>query len=615
MMNTDVRHSLSQGDMLLLKHWLLLIAFGVVLSLVWYQNFEISQIDNSETLTFMNMFRDPNLYPDSFLLKQIYQIHLFSLYYIVSGLIGMIVDPYWGLYGCFIFINCLCVCGLFYLAHAITKNITASYLSVFALVLQWQWSHALGGSAPLGVGPFPDQLATGLLLFALAYYLRGRIFVAYFLAGATFNVHASFSVFVLIMLSISLLVERKWRMLIKGSVIATLIVLPLVIYMFSSQLLASSVSPMLKSTWYQLMIVRSSEHLLPLHWAVGKYARFLPYVLLFILALYYSSKEFPHRSRIINRKLLGLSAGIVVMCIVGIVFAEFYPVASIMKLTLFRSTRFFVIISVIATISFVNNLREKSVYHNVVYMLLLAAVISGSIPMLYVMTGVLYFSNTRHMRKDVMVAVAAVCTLVLLYGVYEYDIVTINRYLNIKYFVVVLMAIFVALYISEKRFQWFQYAAVVLMVSITALFSSVYYSLKDQQYYKSAWNLQLWLRNNMERDECFIAPPSAGISSGISERAYYYAYSDVGYPVYAGYLLPEVLKRLSDYVPNISAIHNSIELSDRMNGAYESWGRKEFKALAKKSGCRYIVVGVNEKLDSTKLYGDGYFSVYDSRLF
>lgn len=317
-------------------HWFYICLIGLVLSLLWYHNFQAGQIDNSETLTFMKMFLDPSLYPDTFILQQANSVHYYSLYYLIIGLIGKIVDPYWGLYGYFLAINCLCICGIFYLAYTVTKSVAASYLSVLALTLQWQLNHSLGGSTSLGHGPFPDQMATGLLLFGFAFFLQKRFWVASAVIGLTFNVHASFSLFAGFMCVVSLFVRKEHKISSVFLLLALVFSSPTLVLMLTSPIFESGMD---FSEWLYLVRLRSWGHVMPSGFG-AHYLSFFPYIMIAVYTLFLDRSE-------IKKNIRSILLAVVILCVAGTVFTEMIPIQRAIQLTLFRPSIFVVIFAVI----------------------------------------------------------------------------------------------------------------------------------------------------------------------------------------------------------------------------------------------------------------------------
>ena len=593
-------------------HWLLLIAIGVFMSIVWYGNFEISQIDNSQTLTFMKMFRDPSLYPDTFLLKQAYSIHLYSVYYILAGLIGTIVDPYWGLYGYFIAINCLCICGIFYLAHTITKNTMASYLSVLALTLQWQFGHALGGSSELGICPYPDLLATGVLLYSIAFFVRGRVLAAFIVVGLTFNIHMSFSALLFLAMCLSMLLQKKWKSLFVGCMLFIVGAIPMLAYMIAHPILAANQIP--SESWYHIVRLRSSGHTMPLSWGFGRYAKFVPYLML----LYYGCRVgIKNGDEEKVRKLnvcVSVVVGIFILCICGVVFSEWIPVEPIIKMTVFRCTRFIVIMAVIVYMGVAVENIKRDCWSRVIHVLLIVAVISASFPIMYLTLIFLYWRSLKTKNKTVSYLAIIFMVLISMYAGCHYGVEDIMARSNL--FLYALLLPVLILFNFMRRFfvaSVWKYISIALIVLIVGLVSHSYPLYSDRSYYSSVKDVQLWLKKYADKGSLVVYPPNSYIWSGLSERGDYFNYCQFGYVIYADFLGPEIIKRMKLYIPHIETYENQDGLIEDMTSSYDGWSNVEFDSIARDANVGYAIVGNDRDLDFLLLYENAVFRVYDIR--
>jgi len=588
--------------------WFSVMALGVFLSLVWYRNFEISQIDNGETLTFMKMFRDPSLYPDSFLLKQLYGIHLYSVYYWIAGEIGRLGDPFWGLFGYFVVINCVCIAGLFSLSLAITRNAGAAVLATLALVLQWQWSYALGGSASLGVGPYPDQLATGLLLFSLACFIEKRFLPGFLLAGATFNIHASFSFYVLFMYSVCLAVSGDWKKLFQGGFAAFLAALPMLIYMAIHPLPASTIS---FANWYHLLHLRSTGHTLPLHFSFASKARFLPYPFLFLFGYRASLKVAAAEDRERLRTVLTLTMGMLILLVIGTVFAEWIPVETVIKLTTFRSCRFFVIFATILYVRYAWPLLSEGSLQGFLHITLTAALLSAALPFQYALLLMVFLLDEGPKGRVYGAVVLVILGSIAVYAWRRYGMAGVLEKSNLILFLadfVVLIAVSVSLRRSAKKRTVLALGSAGLLL-LTVL-SPTIPEYSNREYFQALKEIQLWLKDNTPSGKPVIFPPSAYIWSGLSERGDTFSYTEISYPIYADFLTAEVFKRSKDYVDDILSFQDRDVLQKAFNTSFFGWSGEKILSVGEKYQAEYAVVPLGMTYPFKLCYENSLFRVY-----
>jgi len=598
-----------------LNYWLFLLVLGVFFSVVWYPNFEAVQISNSQDMTFMKIFWDQNLYPSSFLLRQLYPIHLSSLYYWIIGLLGTFVDPYWGLYGCFILTNCLVIAGLFHLARTITRDLTASFLSVLALSLQWQLGHALGGSGPLGLAPAALHIATGISLFSISFFLQRRSKTSFILAGIAFNFHASLAIFVLTMFGVTLLIRKQLKELGIGCLIAAVAASPMFIYLLSHAFSAMNATSF--EHWYQIVRLRSAHHTMPFLFKFHYFIRFIPYIFVFLLGYRMSQREAKDDESLYKLNgLVFLTLGIIILCGLGTVFTEWFPVVSVIELTPFRSTRFFVVFAVIlylsSAIRYIGHKNIEAFAHT----FLIAGILAASFPAIYGALIGLILISTHKRRPFLAIVVTVVLTIgvlgALYYSLQLYGIQVIIQRSNLPMFFALLGLLMVyGAMIGLKSFEMLLKPTFLVLGALMIFLAPVYPLFFNQGYFTATKDLQLWLKNNTPAGRLVVLPPEAGIWNGLSERGDTFSFTEIAYQIYVPSLSEEIMKRTKDYVDDPLGFKDGRELEKAMTDSYNSWNEAKFRAIGAKYESDYAVVGRNKDLQFPLLYENNEFRVYD----
>lgn len=591
-----------------------ILALSIFLSLVWYKNFEIVQITNAQDLTFMNLFRDQQSYPDGFLFKQTYPLLLSSVYYWVIGWLGTLLEPYWVLYGYFIFTNCLVLGGLFYLAHTITQNITASFLAVFALSLQWQLGHALGGSGPLGLSPAPLHMATGILLFAISCFLQYRHRTSFVLAGIAFNIHASLAIFALTMFVVALLVRRQWRVLAKGCVLACIVAIPTLVQIICYQLSINETP--LSENWYHLVRLRSSHHTMPSLFGFDNWSRFIPYLFLFPIGYRMAVNGARESTNQIYGNIALLTFGILLLCLAGTIFSEWLPIVPLIELTLYRSTRFFVIFAVILYFSVAARSLDLKNRHDVIHIFLMAGLLSASFPLIYASLLALGLAVTYKKKPLLSIAVASIIALAMLFVFHlvwqRYDSHLIIKALSLPLFLAILclLMIYSAL-MKWKKMTWPHKLILPVLLALTVFFSPVYPLYSDTAYFTAAKDLQYWLKDHTSKEHLIIFPPDVKIWSGLSERGDTFTFNELAYQIYAPSIGKEVISRAKDYVEDPLSFKNGKTLEKAINESYAHWDEAKFRAVAAKYQSGYAVVYRDKSLSFPLRCENERFRVYE----
>ena len=192
---------------------------------------------------------------------------------------------------------------------------------------------SLAGESSLASRLQHGHVATPLLLWAIFLYLRGRVVLAFALCGLAFNLHGLYSLYVAAMLATDgALRSRAWRPARMVAALALFAVLasPALVWLLRSSdpVPGGSLAP-----WLEIMRERSALHTFPLSQPAAVYGSYLLLVAAGVLGWAIAGAS------ALRRPSLHFALAVAVLCLAGLVFAEWWPVPLVIKAQLLRSTK------------------------------------------------------------------------------------------------------------------------------------------------------------------------------------------------------------------------------------------------------------------------------------
>jgi hypothetical protein len=277
---------------------------------------------------FVKHLADPSLYRSDALLQSLpgYVSAFLPAMAGLTRLFGDVEPAYFVVYVAF---HWLTLAALFALAFHFTRSLGVGLLACLLYLGQAQ---SLGGAVSYWPRLTHSHPAVAMLLWAFYLHFRGRRVAALAVCGIAFNVHALYAAHVAFLLLFDCALDwlRRERPLPWGEAVAFLLpALPTVALLASrSEAIPGPELPV----WLEVMRDRSGQHTFPLTAPPAVYARYLSFLALGGLALAVADA----RTR---RAVLRLGAGVLLLCAAGFVFAEWVPLAGVIKAQLLRSTK------------------------------------------------------------------------------------------------------------------------------------------------------------------------------------------------------------------------------------------------------------------------------------
>ncbi len=203
------------------------------------------------------------------------------------------------------------------------------------LFLRWGTT-AIGGNPLWADTLVPHNLTVPVCLLAFYFGLQERPMAAALAAAAATWIHVQLGAQTMLIIGLGLLWSWRrigFRQIVTAGALYLAAVLPTVVPQWLMYVGSGSGAPLSAAEFtYLNAVLRQPHHLAPFSWAGADYYRLA--LVLAMAALARGWREKTHRTVLI---WFGL---IVVMCVIGTVFVEIYPVKLVVKMQLFRQTIF-----------------------------------------------------------------------------------------------------------------------------------------------------------------------------------------------------------------------------------------------------------------------------------
>jgi hypothetical protein len=544
--------------------------------------------------------------------------HLYSFYYLGLGRLARlmsIMDLLRLVYA----LEILAVCAaVYFFAVVLTKDRWAALLAVAVTVWHDATAVAIGGSGGIGLISGPLYPATALALVALGLSWRRRHVLAACLAGLSFNLHGSSALFVLLMVLIAAGIDARQRRLWSPAVFAGLAALlaaaPTVVWILLDPPPAATMST---ADW-----LRFPRWIYPFHMLVSStstrcWTMLFVFVLPGILGL-------ASRRHILRNHMVTLQGWIVasgILLAVGYVFVEWFPLRPIAQLTLWRGTRYLVLLCLAFGLSYLVSCIRSGGFPALAAALTLVAFVTPAQPELawighLGLIGLLAVTARRVRWFDRLLALGAlltVCGLVL----YEASFLPgLGEYLQWRWPVAVL-GLAVLFYWAGRAQSWFRYlAALGAMVTVALWLTEIGVSRHFPGRYRERAAALLALAPSIERacppGQIIIAPPDLRNPGAWAKRTSFLCRQQLTAYAYAPWLSEAILGRMQWYVDTpIDRFPTDQSILPPLCEGYRTRTSEAFADLRDQYGVRLAVTEHDHSLDFVTVARNDLFKVYD----
>ncbi len=463
----------------------LLILLMCAISAVGINPYIYGLYNHEITIPFVKKLLHPELYPGDFLIAELRYFFTFFLdgvAWLVSFSGLSIPTVFFALYLLSLFFSFLAV---FKTSLALFGQRGSAYFSLFLFMFAF---NTLGDVRSVESMFLERSFTYPILLFSIYFFLVEKFRLSWFLLGLGFILHPLSAAYALALIGFASLFNWRrigWGRLLQGVMIFVLMALPVLLRKFNNP------APSLHlihadPNWLELLRLRSWHHLFPTEWAWTSFLFSGLFLLGFILCWRHKpGSNFQHQS------VRQFTLAVILLCLAGTVFSEWYPVAIVLQFQFFRSFQ------------------------------------------LLVFLAILYYGNyfyTEGKRSQNLLENAAVS--VMLIGVYYGD--NLPKFASFVVIVVAITAVYSYVYLKQRQLSdRYVYAVIGLLGMIAIAASMLGSDLKPEWSFTTGssadahWlDVQRWAAGSTPEDAIFIVPPQSSGFRIESERSSYGDWKD-----------------------------------------------------------------------------------------
>ena len=310
---------------------LLLLAMAQVM----YAGYRLGVGNQSIQIPFLKHWVDPALYANDPMVKETladYPSFFFRLLAVVVARVDLNSAYFW--------LHVLTAAAVLLAAYGLGKAIFKDRASGIVLALLMLAGHhrALAGDDLYSLGFTHTWAVFPLAIWAMMLLYKERHLAAFALLGIIFNLHALTAGYLLVMFMAWAIFDYRrpgWKWRLVGMLgVFTLLASPTLLDMMNHR---QQFGPQ----WLERTRIRSADHSFPSTWWTTGASDVPRFALLLGLSAVSLSFSADRRNQ---RKTLLLAAGVGFLFLVGYVFSEIWPVATVVRSQLFRSSRLLVVL-------------------------------------------------------------------------------------------------------------------------------------------------------------------------------------------------------------------------------------------------------------------------------
>jgi GH35 family endo-1,4-beta-xylanase len=641
--------------------WVLGLEVILLLALaqVMFAGYRLGVGNQSIQIPFLKHWIDPTLYANDPMVKQTLADYPSFFFRLLATIVNQ-----GDLYSAYFWLHVLTCAAVLAAAYGLGKAIFDSRASGIVLVLLMLAGHhhALAGDDLYSLGFTHTWAVFPLAIWAMLLFYRQWYWAAFALVGVIFNLHALTAGYLLVMFLAWAVVDYrplKWRSKLAGMLgLFFVIALPTLIDMLSHR---QHFGP----EWLERTRIRSADHSFPSSWWTAGAGDVPRFVLLMGLAALSLSFGAPARKQ---RKSLLMAAGVGVLFLIGWVFSDIWPLATVVRAQLFRSSRLLVVL-MLAHVAHgivrgwhLGDLRAMwrrggkaswqgssdepfaaevveseglSLAGRVVEALLATATflciaipgLFSMAPWLLLATLIVALANGRLGIWQAVVASVALLVVAAAQRTIEYHVPGIDGQVGLEQLQQSLReagpALWVALGVGVLVWVLMRLPVgprVRLCFAVAVFYVGVVLCMHGQRTQAlasmdrhDAWvQVQLWAAKSTPREALFLTPPQQGGFRIYSDRSVVCEWRDGTQLYFSADFAKDWWNKLTALRP---VLYDSKGTSELMHGkTLEKMDDREVVVLAKKYGAGYVVLPAGQERELKRAYANGKWTVYEPRI-
>lgn len=500
----------------------------------------------------------------------------------------------------------------------LTRDHWAALLAVAAVVWHDATRVALGGSGGMGVICGPLYPATAMALIALGLSWRRHHVAAAFVAGLSFNIHGSSALFVSAMVLGAAWVDGKWRgpgaRVIPAALVCLCAAAPTVVWILVDPPPAATMSA---ADW-----LRFPRWIYPLHMIVSStpgraWSMLFMFMLPGVLGL--ASRQGRPREGAAALRGWVLAAG--ALLVIGYVFVEWITVRPIAQLTLWRGTRYLLLVFLAFGLSYLIRCIRHGGFAAFAAALTMAAYLTPHRPDLawighLGLLGLLVVTARRVRGLDrglALVTMAAVSAIVI----YELSFFAkLGEYLQWRWPVVVLVMAGLFFWASRAGAWRRQIVTLTAMVVVALWLSELGLAAHFPSAYRRRASALLDLAPAIEEacppGRLVVAPPDLRNPGAWANRGSFLCRQQLTAYAYAPWLAEEILARMQWYVDSpIEGFPPDRSIVPTLCEGYQTRTSEDFEDLRERYDVRLAIVEPGQTLHFETVAQNDTFAVYD----
>lgn len=450
-----------------------------------------------------------------------------------------------------------------------------------------------------------------LLAWSLVFFIARRFPLSLFFAGCAWNFHPMCTVFLLFTYTVYGVLYFKAipvRTILFSAISFTVPALPILIKAFAYTGNTGEVYDL----WFKGVYWGAWYTCNPLTWPLKWIVRAGMFLFVFIITL------FQVADRDLRRTIGVLSFAVALLCVIGTVFADLYPVPFVIRLSLWRSTLIYLLLALPCMACFFVQLWQQGSAHRF-FVVLMIAVLSGYIEGLnffYMPALILFLLTAAYARPIVQRLPLLAGKLFLLPGAAFLATLVFQAVRGTAVVPPILFITGVLLFLFlEKRIPavlsggkktWLLPALFVLLVDICVLWGmggvSVYYHGKVRGTVDPWADIQMAAKKYSQKDDLFIIPPYMNDFGIYSQRATIGDWPEGGNILYLdSRFAREWFERMFD-----------IGWRERFGAktGYNALTTSEVRKAARKYGASFVITEKPKEFDLPKLYENKRYILY-----
>jgi hypothetical protein len=587
---------------------LILICLIIGLCHLIYQVYQFGIWNHAIQLPILKSYFHPELYPTDRMVAT--RSYFTTFYFIYLGVFEKIFGHLELIFFiAYLITETLFFIAVYHLAYTIFKD---RNVAIIAILLLFTEKLIVGGDLIHWNHHNHTHAVLPYILFSFTLFLKGHTRKAYGLLGFAANIHIQSVAYVIPMFAlvslINFLRDRKvtgWRngilALLKDYGFFVIFGLPCLVWAFSKA------GGPFSAEWIAQLYERSKHHSFPFSWDKKDYINYLLFATLGLLSWTIAFKNSQDRKMHLN--FVWFTSVVFVLCGMAIVFAEYIPIKIVLRVQLFRSTKFLSIFTVLYSCYVIRYLMSKnSLYKILAFMTFLTVLLPGYIPF-FVLLLVLYpLAEYKKLYWGVIAFVVGVLILRVhaphvgfpaKFGL-EDIIAFVTPFFEDKLRATLLALLVFWLVMKGQSKRWLKYSSAIItvLVIIVYILPATYQRFTPPYDKRGGWiAAQLWAKENTPLDAMFITPPYLQGFRIYSERGVLAEWKDGTQQYFDTEYSFIWWDRISD-----------LGVDD--NKYYDNLPKERVLELGKKYGASYIVFPATKVLDLPFVYENAEFRIY-----